>query len=132
MSPPPFPRIALALLAACALVPASAQPTSAGAQLQRWQAAAGAPADAARGQKLFNTKAGNDLSCASCHGNPPTGPARPNSSSSSHPVTTGGNTSGRWIAASSSSRPGNRRRASSQASALISWISVSTMAISVL
>lgn len=76
MSPPPWLRIAVALMTACALMPAIAQPTSASAQLQRWQAAAGAPADAARGQKLFNTKAGNELSCVSCHGNPPTGPAR--------------------------------------------------------
>jgi len=65
--------MAAALLATLVLPPgAFAQGTSASAQLQRWQAAAGAPADAARGQKLFNTKAGNELSCASCHGQPPT------------------------------------------------------------
>ncbi len=55
---------------------ASAQPTSAAAQLQRWQAAAGAPADAARGQALFALEAGHALNCASCHGTPPTAPAR--------------------------------------------------------
>ncbi|MDO5691093.1 MAG: DUF1924 domain-containing protein [Pseudomonadota bacterium] len=69
----PFPLGATTTLLASGAV---AQTTIASAELQRWQTTAGAPADAARGQKLFSTKAGNDLSCASCHGMPPTGPAR--------------------------------------------------------
>ena len=76
-----FSRFLTTVLAALGVVtsigaPAWAQATTPAAQLQRWQAAAGAPGDAARGQKLFNTKAGNDVSCASCHGSPPTGPSR--------------------------------------------------------
>ena len=76
-----FNRFLTTVLAALGVVtsigaPAWAQATTPAAQLQRWQAAAGAPGDAARGQKLFNTKAGNDVSCASCHGSPPTGPSR--------------------------------------------------------
>ena len=75
-----FNRFLTTVLAALGVVtsigaPAWAQATTPAAQLQRWQAAAGAPGDAARGQKLFNTKAGNDVSCASCHGSPPTGPS---------------------------------------------------------
>ena len=67
-----FNRFLTTVLAALGVVasigaPAWAQATTPAAQLQRWQAAAGAPGDAARGQKLFNTKAGNDVSCASCH-----------------------------------------------------------------
>ena len=69
--------LAATLLAATALpLGAFAQATTPAAQLQRWQASAGAPGDAARGQKLFGLKAGNDLSCASCHGQPPTAAAR--------------------------------------------------------
>ena len=76
-----FNRFLTTVLAALGVVtsigaPAWAQATTPAAQLQRWQAAAGAPGDAARGQKLFNTTAGNDVSCASCHGSPPTGPSR--------------------------------------------------------
>ena len=76
-----FNRFLTTVLAALGVVtsigaPAWAQATTPAAQLQRWQAAAGAPGDAARGQKLFNTQAGNDVSCASCHGSPPTGPSR--------------------------------------------------------
>ena len=76
-----FNRFLTTVLAALGVVtsigaPAWAQATTPAAQLQRWQAAAGAPGDAARRQKLFNNKAGNDVSCASCHGSPPTGPSR--------------------------------------------------------
>ena len=76
-----FNRFLTTVLAALGVVtsigaPAWAQATTPAAQLQRWQAAAGAPGDAARGQELFITKAGNDVSCASCHGSPPTGPSR--------------------------------------------------------
>jgi hypothetical protein len=52
--------------------PASAADTTPAAQLQRWTAAAPAPADAARGQVFFSTTHGNEWRCASCHHAPPT------------------------------------------------------------
>lgn len=51
---------------------AQAADTSATAQLQQWGVQAGAPGNVAKGQTFFNTKHGNELSCASCHGTPPT------------------------------------------------------------
>ena len=78
---PPLPAGALALLllllAATGIAPAAqAGDTSAAAQLQRWSAEAGAPGQAERG-RLFVTRAhGGEWSCASCHGNPPTGEGR--------------------------------------------------------
>ena len=55
------------------LLPSNAQAadTSATAQLQQWSVQAGTPGNAVKGQAFFNTKHGNDLSCASCHGTPP-------------------------------------------------------------
>lgn len=50
--------------------------TSAAAQLAQWQAAAGVPASAERGKVFFAARHGGDLSCASCHGAPPTAPAK--------------------------------------------------------
>lgn len=41
------------------------------AQLQRWALAAGQKGVATRGEQFFNSKHGNDWSCASCHGMPP-------------------------------------------------------------
>ena len=73
------PRAGLWLAIAIALAsgqPAWAQATSAAAEQVRWDVAAGAPGDVARGQKLFTTEAGRDLSCASCHGRPPTAASR--------------------------------------------------------
>ncbi len=63
---------------AAALGPLAVQAgdTSAAAQLAHWQAQAGAPASAERGKVFFAAKHGNDLSCASCHGAPPTAPAK--------------------------------------------------------
>lgn len=62
--------------ALCALLGAllgpSAQAVTATEQLTALTAQAGAPAQAARGQQLFNSKHGKDLSCASCHGATPT------------------------------------------------------------
>ena len=57
-----------------ALLPSTAQAadTSAAAQLQQWSVQAGTPGNVAKGQTFFNTKHGNELSCASCHGTPPT------------------------------------------------------------
>lgn len=51
---------------------AQAADTSAAAQFQQWSVQAGAPGNVAKGQAFFNTKHGNELSCASCHGSPPT------------------------------------------------------------
>lgn len=77
-TPPALRRAVLALATAvCGLTPALAQVTTGAEQLQRWQLAAGAPGQAARGQAFFALKApGGDLSCASCHGMPPTTSAR--------------------------------------------------------
>jgi mono/diheme cytochrome c family protein len=44
--------------------------------LAGYNAQAGAPGQPARGQKLFNTTLGRDMSCASCHGALPTQAAR--------------------------------------------------------
>jgi hypothetical protein len=33
-------------------------------------------ASASRGEQFFNARHGNDWSCASCHGSPPTGPGK--------------------------------------------------------
>ncbi len=64
--------IALALLAPAA----QAADTSASQQLQRWSELAGAPGQAGRGQALFTSRHGGEWSCASCHGDPPSGPGR--------------------------------------------------------
>lgn len=66
----------LALACALALPVAQAADTTATQQLQRWSGAAGAPGNAERGRVFFNRRHGGDWSCASCHGNPPTAPAR--------------------------------------------------------
>jgi cytochrome c553 len=63
----------LAVAALCAAQPARAvKPAE---LLAAYTAQAGSPADAARGQKLFNTNFGRELglSCASCHGAVPVG-----------------------------------------------------------
>jgi len=41
-------------------------------QQVRWNAEAGAPGQASRGQTFFNSRHGGEWSCASCHGQPPT------------------------------------------------------------
>ncbi|MDP4622701.1 MAG: DUF1924 domain-containing protein [Hydrogenophaga sp.] len=51
---------------------ALAADTSPAQQLSHWTAQAGAPAQADRGQALFNQRHGGEWSCASCHGTPPT------------------------------------------------------------
>lgn len=63
-------RLALAAM----LYPPAAQAgdTTAASQLAQWQTQAGAPASVERGKMFFSSKHGNDLSCASCHGTPPT------------------------------------------------------------
>lgn len=47
--------------------------TRPGAFIAEYSAAAGQPASAARGQAFFNSRHGREWSCASCHGEPPTG-----------------------------------------------------------
>jgi cytochrome c peroxidase len=63
---------ALVLAAVVSPLAAQAGDTTATAQRDQWQAQAGAPASAERGKLFFNSKHGGDLSCASCHGQPPT------------------------------------------------------------
>jgi hypothetical protein len=61
-----------ALLAGLAFVGAAAQATTASEQAAAYAAAAGAPAQASRGQQFFTTKHGKDWSCSSCHTATPT------------------------------------------------------------
>jgi len=72
MKPTHILATALALAAAFSPLAAQATDTSAAAQLAQWQTQAGAPASADRGKTFFTSRHGNDLSCASCHGTPPT------------------------------------------------------------
>lgn len=67
---------ALALLLVTLAPVARAGDTSPAAQLQRWSTEAGAPGQAERGQRFFTSQHGGEWSCASCHGNPPTGDGR--------------------------------------------------------
>lgn len=62
--------------ALAAAAPAEAGDTTPAQQLARWSAAAGAPGDAARGRRFFDSHHGAEWSCASCHGAPPTRPGR--------------------------------------------------------
>lgn len=73
------PVVALALAALAGL--AATLGTAAGAAtpaelLSGYQAAAGAPGTADRGQRLFTTTHGREWSCASCHGATPTAAGR--------------------------------------------------------
>lgn len=77
-SRPSWPPTRLwALAALCAaqtlfMPGAQAADTTPAQQLSHWTAQAGAPAQAERGQALFNQRHGGEWSCASCHGTPPT------------------------------------------------------------
>nr|WP_239061750.1 DUF1924 domain-containing protein [Ideonella livida] len=51
---------------------AQAAPTTPQALRDAYAAAAGQPADAARGQALFTARHGREWSCSQCHGQPPT------------------------------------------------------------
>jgi hypothetical protein len=62
------------LLTLASLLPAHA--ITPAEQLSAYTAQTGAPAQAARGQKFFNSRQGKDWSCASCHGASPTGPGK--------------------------------------------------------
>lgn len=75
------PARALALCASlCAVLCTAALPAAHAATpaelLAGYSAAAGAPASAARGQKLFTTPQGREWRCASCHGDSPGQPGR--------------------------------------------------------
>lgn len=61
-----------ALLVATVATDARAGDTTPAQQLQRFSSEAGAPGNAARGKAFFNSKHGDEWSCASCHGTPPT------------------------------------------------------------
>lgn len=63
----------LAFAAFAALAVTAAQATTPTELLAGYQAEAGAPASAARGQAFFTTRQGGAWSCSSCHGTPPTG-----------------------------------------------------------
>lgn len=65
-----------ALFTALLPLPALAADSSAAQQLQRYSAAAGAPADAERGRQFFISRHGGEWACATCHGSPPTGAGR--------------------------------------------------------
>lgn len=69
-------RSAAWLALALVLAPAHAGDTTAALQMQRWSDASGQPVNAERGRLLFVNRQGGEWSCASCHGNPPTAPAR--------------------------------------------------------
>lgn len=74
---PSLATAALALASSLTLPAAAlAADTSPAQQLERWSAQAGAPGQAARGRAFFTGRHAGDLSCASCHGNPPTSPGR--------------------------------------------------------
>jgi cytochrome c553 len=60
-------------LSAGLVSPAMAGDTTPAGELARWNQAAGAPGQAARGEAFFNATHGGEWSCASCHGKPPTG-----------------------------------------------------------
>jgi hypothetical protein len=66
----------LVLAAAFAGSAARAQLTTPQQQLRAYEALAGAPGRAERGQVFFTSRHGGDWSCASCHGKLPTGTGR--------------------------------------------------------
>jgi Domain of unknown function (DUF1924) len=65
-----WPLLAALCATALALPSQAATPAD---QLAQYQAQAGAPAQAARGQQFFNATHGKEWSCASCHGATPVG-----------------------------------------------------------
>jgi hypothetical protein len=67
-----FVRASLLVLGTwCLGSPVVAADTQPDALIAHYQQLAGQKADRVRGQKFFNAKAANDLSCASCHGASP-------------------------------------------------------------
>lgn len=72
----PRPRRRLAAIILAALAAATAQAATPGQLLSGYTVQAGAAASPARGQQFFTTTHGREWSCASCHGQVPTGPGR--------------------------------------------------------
>jgi len=72
------PKLPLAcLLILAALAPTAQAQATTPAQLQKtYEAAAAAPAQAERGRVFFTSRHGGEWSCASCHGERPTGVGR--------------------------------------------------------
>ena len=68
--------MAAALLAAGAAHAAQPGELLSGYQAEARKADAAFSASAARGERFFNAPHGREWSCASCHGNPPTGQGR--------------------------------------------------------
>lgn len=64
--------VIVALVIAGAAAGASAADTTPARQQQRFSQEAGTAGDAARGKAFFTSRHGDEWSCASCHGNPPT------------------------------------------------------------
>lgn len=65
------------LLILAAVVPSAQAQATTPTELQTsYEAAAGAPAQAERGRVFFTSRHGGDWSCASCHGQVPTGAGR--------------------------------------------------------
>ncbi|MBP8307767.1 MAG: DUF1924 domain-containing protein [Burkholderiaceae bacterium] len=65
------PRLVLVTALLCASI-VSAHAITPAEQLASFSAAAGAPAQTARGREFFAARHGREWSCASCHGTPPT------------------------------------------------------------
>lgn len=55
---------------------AHAADTSPAQQLERFSVQGATPGHAERGRVFFSSRQGSEWSCASCHGNPPTGPGK--------------------------------------------------------
>jgi hypothetical protein len=70
------PLTFVALLLAGIASGAQAADTTPAQQLQRFNSASGAAGNAARGMAFFNSTHGDEWSCASCHGKPPTAPGK--------------------------------------------------------
>ena len=60
------------LIGSSLLANAQSATTTPEKQLSRWSAEAGSTPNIERGRTFFNTRHGGQLSCASCHGTPPT------------------------------------------------------------
>lgn len=73
---PSLARFAAMLTLAMLAPLAHAGDTTPALQMQRWSDASGSPASAENGRVFFTSRHGGEWSCASCHGNPPTAPAR--------------------------------------------------------
>lgn len=72
----PALRLLLAPLCLAAGLSSAARATTPADLQGGYEAAAGAPGQAERGQAFFTRSHGGEWSCASCHGERPTGPGR--------------------------------------------------------